>query len=1576
MNNDYAKPLSEELTDPLDELSRSIDGADFGAQRENRRLAQPREMTGRPEQEDVSINAEPVTQEQLRARPEFIDSARTIYTGLANHNKALAEREPSRDGQPPMYPGNGGQGSPEPMKDPRLMSDEEIAEFGVNAAANFNWNMPRTFMDFNRLKQRPIAEARAFINMVDMYTESENTWKTTGKALRGLATDPSTYMGFTALAQGVLKGGSVPASMGFLRKMIIDAGKNTAVIGALEGGMFASTFVGMEESIRSKAEERDFDPTLPMMGGAAGAAFGGALGGIPQLLKVYRGFKSRPVPKGKQLMVISPQTFRNLPETINLDNLVDRFGLDPQQREALTAAVADSDAVDSLFTRGLESLNNRLDDAAQGANRALDSAATPDAPDMTVPGSVEAGALPELGLPGQGVGPDGTLQTPTLPTGGVNMDEAINTSELLKIPEVQEILKGGKPGGKGLVGDVPVVDFEIAPNPDDIEAQQAWDSLTRKDRTQITSDVADEYVPQVLEAIGTTGRIERQIGGFEGNTGASLRLIVDDPEKAVEAAHALGHTFAQKSMVVVSDVPSGKLEKRGVVTLHLPEGMPEADVAALYDRIYELEYDGKNWETGAAEKLKIADGHTTAHDQMSILNFTSLTDEAMGDIIDKHINGEYGISFEDMYVDFPQEKDYGYDNIGTQASTGQSPSQGNVSAIREKAIKSRSAQVEAAREAARIDAENASRVTGNSFTDSPGTAATYGEVAEHQIEARNPAMLPEVATVDEIADAMNLDQAASDELQAVAGVPDSRSNVIVSELMQNEQAQAILKRNGNDLVAYPENTPKIAQKLQNASKNDIGMFSQAEQSVIDLKIPAWKGKGGSIMADGSNEATGKEIWNKINSGPAKKEELEWLGLEDYLTKGDKKKFNKSDVLEYIDDHQVRIEEEVSFNTTEAGEGLDFYSDEISREIADDPEEWAYIVEDGIYGFEQRDIDEPMVDSFINSVTAKDMENSAHLRMQDQLDWVGKTDNEILKEKTDYIFDTMDEEFEEFADTYAREQYMENPIEIIELDTGDANPDLYIVGNDDMGYSLRRDSPNGSYNDVRSQQAGGGEMYSEAEARLQAQEYVREDDWVGAYGDEGRLELWEEHGTYGKDYENYRVVKQILPDSEDSFNGSHWEEENVVSHSLVTDRTLPIEQGGKGSKSFHIEESQSDWHNEGTRRGYQDPETRQKIAELRKSQDTTRAVINDMFETAFEKFYKKNDDGTRSERLLIIPHSEYELDKHGGVEVTKRELQQAMRGAANLLGPQNDRAMALSAFVTDNIGGDKNILSMQKVVERMNRLTDEISDLSEATPNAPFKDRAWIALNMKRSLIQAAEEGYEFLSWSDGTVVSERWNKNFNPQYDQRMPKIIKQLTGEKPVHLPFDPNKQAEFKVAVQEGRSLSMQTPGYWIIPVKPEVKSRVTGKGLPLFSTGALAATLFGGAAAPYKAEADSDTSSLDQQGTSMTYRVLDDNLLKFEKRAEGVDFTGGSKDFKHIKNDDGTISTHKMVHQELKDDKGKGTGKWVAYPLIIEVDGELVEQTPDEAHERAMSTGEKRDFDNERDAEDYATGGYKEK
>lgn len=48
----------------------------------------------------------------------------------------------------------------------------------------------------------------------------------------------------------------------------------------------------------------------------------------------------------------------------------------------------------------------------------------------------------------------------------------------------------------------------------------------------------------------------------------------------------------------------------------------------------------------------------------------------------------------------------------------------------------------------------------------------------------------------------------------------------------------------------------------------------------------------------------------------------------------------------------------------------------------------------------------------------------------------------------------------------------------------------------------------------------------------------------------------------------------------NFQGSHWEEPNVLSHVRFNDRVGP-----NGEKILHIEEIQSDWHQEGRKRGY-------------------------------------------------------------------------------------------------------------------------------------------------------------------------------------------------------------------------------------------------------------------------------------------------------------------------------------------------------------------------------------------------------
>ena len=85
---------------------------------------------------------------------------------------------------------------------------------------------------------------------------------------------------------------------------------------------------------------------------------------------------------------------------------------------------------------------------------------------------------------------------------------------------------------------------------------------------------------------------------------------------------------------------------------------------------------------------------------------------------------------------------------------------------------------------------------------------------------------------------------------------------------------------------------------------------------------------------------------------------------------------------------------------------------------------------------------------------------------------------------------------------------------------------------------------------------------------------------------------------------------------------------------------------------------------------------------------------------------------------------------------------------------------------------------------------EIEAHRAAVPDAPWKDDGWLSLSMKRSLILAAEQGYEQFSWADKNTLVNRWSREYEKlydmQYDKKMPSIVKKLTGQKPVHmLPF-----------------------------------------------------------------------------------------------------------------------------------------------------------------------------------------------
>ena len=101
------------------------------------------------------------------------------------------------------------------------------------------------------------------------------------------------------------------------------------------------------------------------------------------------------------------------------------------------------------------------------------------------------------------------------------------------------------------------------------------------------------------------------------------------------------------------------------------------------------------------------------------------------------------------------------------------------------------------------------------------------------------------------------------------------------------------------------------------------------------------------------------------------------------------------------------------------------------------------------------------------------------------------------------------------------------------------------------------------------------------------------------------------------------------------------------------------------------------------------------------------------------------------------------------------------------------------------------------------------------PAAPFDEDAWIALGVKRALLDAARGGYEGFMFPSSRVLSARYSdrarKMYEIQYDQKMPSIIKKLTGQTPRAVAF-------------EGRD-------YYTIDFTPELIAEINDTGFSMF-------------------------------------------------------------------------------------------------------------------------------------------------
>jgi hypothetical protein len=167
----------------------------------------------------------------------------------------------------------------------------------------------------------------------------------------------------------------------------------------------------------------------------------------------------------------------------------------------------------------------------------------------------------------------------------------------------------------------------------------------------------------------------------------------------------------------------------------------------------------------------------------------------------------------------------------------------------------------------------------------------------------------------------------------------------------------------------------------------------------------------------------------------------------------------------------------------------------------------------------------------------------------------------------------------------------------------------------------------------------------------------------------------------------------------TFESSHFDERNIVAHLRLKDRL-----DADGDRVLFIEEVQSDWHQEGRKRGYF-PE------------GTSKPLLQREFDKYSAQLQQLEDSYT---------------------ERTGRDVRSG-RGLYK---------------------GFENSPEGQEWV-RISDLQDEVKEQKDlfntGVPSGPFKNNAWVELAVKKALRIAAEGNYTAIAWTTGEQQADRYN---------------------------------------------------------------------------------------------------------------------------------------------------------------------------------------------------------------------------
>ena len=373
----------------------------------------------------------------------------------------------------------------------------------------------------------------------------------------------------------------------------------------------------------------------------------------------------------------------------------------------------------------------------------------------------------------------------------------------------------------------------------------------------------------------------------------------------------------------------------------------------------------------------------------------------------------------------------------------------------------------------------------------------------------------------------------------------------------------------------------LAQRKARAQKNDQGLYSNAEQTILDEGNKIFKASKKNPDAS----VRGDQILSFLKGRGIKKDELQYTRLEQFLTEplpaqaiadpknAKPRRYTQEEVIAYLRraapqfseegvDVEGGVEQEIEWAESEVLEDSDYYTHIYENNIDEaSNDDWEYGAADIVSKIMKDSPDEFMsmlVDQGINASDVGSVETIAKA-FEDQ----DKSLYAALQEN-------FDSEMEDAAWETARLDYMNNPVTETDAYFNNGQSYISIKGNEDYGYTVTIDG------DMVSSEA----IYDLDEAKVQAVNSLYEDGYLV---DNGGTRFFDYLGIERDEITNYREIKQQLlensmtSDAKD-YEGGHWDESNILYHTLVTDRSWAA------GDTFVIEELQSDWHNDIRKKG--------------------------------------------------------------------------------------------------------------------------------------------------------------------------------------------------------------------------------------------------------------------------------------------------------------------------------------------------------------------------------------------------------